>query len=316
MKKILYFALALLVASCSGKDNADYIPPYTEGGMDFSQGAKPITDPGSDTPRDPAVVGENQIKIVSFNIRTGGADTGTSNAWTERRSGTPQMLSVENPTIFGLQEAQLYQADYVKSSLEGYDYVGVSRDTGTAAGAGERMPIFWKTSLVQLEDWGTFWLSSTPEIPSVGWAEGSTYRRCATWARFRHIATGKRFFYINTHLDLVRDNRIYGMDLIATKLKELNPSAYPSFLTGDMNESWPSAVFDPLNGVMDNLRETASETDHFGTFNGFKSASSIIDFIFVSGFKPVSYRTVNESWNGIKFISDHFPISGLVEFEE
>ena len=178
-----------------------------EGGMDFSQGAKPIIDPGSDTPRDPAVVGENQIKIISFNIRTGGADTGTSNAWTERRSGTPQMLSVENPTIFGLQEAQLYQADFVKSSLEGYDYVGVSRDTGTAAGAGERMPIFWKTSLVQLEDWGTFWLSSTPEIPSVGWAEGSTYRRCATWARFRHIATGKRFFYINTHLDLVRDNR-------------------------------------------------------------------------------------------------------------
>ena len=106
------------------------------------------------------------------------------------------------------------------------------------------------------------------------------------------------------------------MDLIATKLKELNPSGYPSFLTGDMNESWPSSVFDPLTGVMENLREIAPETDHFGTFNGFKSASSIIDFIFVSGFTPVSYRTVNESWNGIKFISDHFPISGLVEFEE
>ena len=316
MKKILYTALALLAVSCSEKDNADFIPAYTEGGIDFSQGAKPITDPADDTPREPAVVGENQIKIISYNIRTGGADSGTSNAWTTRRVGTPQMLTVENPTVFGLQEAQLYQADYVKSSLEGYDYVGVSRDTGTATGAGERTPIFWKTALVQMEDWGTFWLSPTPGIPSFGWAEGSSYRRCATWARFRHIATGKRFFYINTHLDLVRENRQYGMDLIATKMKELNPSEYPSFLTGDMNETWPSTVFDPLTGMMENLREIAPKTDHFGTFNGFKSASSIIDFIFVSGFTPVEYKTVNESWNGIKFISDHFPIAGLVEFEE
>lgn len=314
-KRLILSAFVLLLASCGGLDNADYIPPYTDG-IDFSQGAKPLDEPEEDTNREPAVVEGDQLKIISFNIRTGGADSGTANAWNERRSGIPEMFRIENPTVFGLQEAQLYQADYVKSSLDGYDYVAVSRDTGTESGAGERMAIFWNTSLVQLEQWGTFWLSPTPEMPSVGWADGSTYRRCATWVRFQHTATGKRFFYINTHLDLVAENRTYGMDLIVSKFKELNPEGYPTLLTGDMNESWPSTVFSPLSGFMDNVRETAPETDHLRTFNGFKdSGGGIIDFIFASGFTALKYRTVNESWNGIKYISDHFPVAGLLEFK-
>ena len=109
MKKIVYIVLALALVSCSKVDNSDFVPGFTEGGPDFSQGAKPAPGPGVDENREPAVVGENQIKIMSFNVRTGGADQGTVNAWTERRVGIPTMLYVENPTLIGLQEAQKYQ---------------------------------------------------------------------------------------------------------------------------------------------------------------------------------------------------------------
>lgn len=309
--------LPLLLAACTGMDNAGFIPEYTEDGIDFSWGAAPSSEGAADKDRERVEIADNQIKIITFNVRTSTADTGTANAWTERRSGIPPMFYVENPTIFGLQEAQYEQVSYIKNALDGYECVGVSRETGTESGSGERMSIFWKTSDVEMESWGTFWMSPTPTVPSVGWAEDSKYRRCCTWAKFRHLKTGRYFFYINTHLDLVLENRIYGIDLIVTKLREYNPENYPSFLTGDMNEKWPSTVFDPLNGIMENIRETAPETDHASTYNAFGgSGGSIIDFIFYSGFIPRSYRTINDKWNGIKYLSDHYPSGAVVEFKD
>ena len=314
MKKIVYIVLALALVSCSKVDNSDFVPGFTEGGPDFSQGAKPAPGPGVDENREPAVVGENQIKIMSFNVRTGGADQGTVNAWTERRVGIPTMLYVENPTLIGLQEAQKYQEEFIVDNMENFSSVGVSRDTGTAEGAGERMSICWNTTVLELEDWGTFWLSSTPDIPSTGWASESEYRRCTTWARFKHITSGRRFYHVNTHLDLIRSNRTYGVDLIVSRLNAMNQDHYPVLMTGDMNETYPSTVFDPLNGFMQNIREVAPETDRKATSNGFGSSSSIIDHIFFSGFTPKAYRTVNDKWNGIQYISDHYPITALVEF--
>ena len=317
MKTKWSFIFLLLFTACKSLDNSGFIPEFTEGGIDFSRGVAPPPADPSDEEKERVVIADNQIKIITFNVRTSTADTGTSNAWTERRSGIPLMFYIENPTIFGLQEAQYEQMTYIKNALDGYDCVGVSRDTGSESGAGERMPIFWKTSDVEMDSWGTFWLSPTPATPSTGWADDSQYRRCSTWARFKHLKTGNYFFYINTHLDLVLENRIYGMSLIVSKLRELNPGNDPAFLTGDMNEKWPSSVFDPLSGVMENVRETAPETDHATTYNAFGgSGGSIIDFIFYSGLIPRSYRTINDKWNGIKYLSDHYPAGAVLEFAD
>lgn len=40
-----------------------------------------------------------------------------------------------------------------------------------------------------------------PDVPSVGW-DASTYRT-ATWALFTHYKSGRKFFYVNTHIDHV-----------------------------------------------------------------------------------------------------------------
>jgi endonuclease/exonuclease/phosphatase family metal-dependent hydrolase len=85
-------------------------------------------------------------------------------------------------------------------------------------------------------------------------------------------------------------------------------------MTGDMNEGYPSTVFDPLDNFMENVREVAPETDRKATSNGFGSSSNTIDHIFFAGFEARSYRTVTESWNGIKYISDHYPVTAVVEF--
>ena len=295
--------MGLAAAGCSETlDNADFIEDYVY--------PEDPSDPGDGT--DPDVVGENQVKVISFNMRTGGADNGTQNAWGARREGIPAMMAKENPTVMGVQEALSYQLTFVTENVPGYEYYGVGRDDGRSTG--ETMAIFYKTDVVELGDHGTFWLSETPDEVSYGW--DAAYRRTATWAFFTVKATGKKFFYINTHLDNEgSEAREQSMRLICDKLAELNPDGYPSILTADFNSTTDNAIFDPLKMVMHDARTDAAVTDQFGTYNGWGTTTSTIDHIFYSDFTPLEYHTIMDRWNGVQYISDHYPISALLEFE-
>lgn len=295
--------MGLAAAGCSETlDNADFIEDYVY--------PEDPSDPGDGT--DPDVVGENQVKVISFNMRTGGADNGTQNAWGARREGIPAMMAKENPTVMGVQEALSYQLTFVTENVPGYEYYGVGRDDGGSTG--ETMAIFYKTDFVELGDHGTFWLSETPDEVSYGW--DAAYRRTATWAFFTVKATGKKFFYINTHLDNEgSEAREQSMRLICDKLAELNPDGYPSILTADFNSTTDDAIFDPLKMVMHDARTDAAVTDQFGTYNGWGTTTSTIDHIFYSDFTPLEYHTIMDRWNGVQYISDHYPISALLEFE-
>lgn len=295
--------MGLAAAGCSETlDNADFIEDYVY--------PEDPSDPGDGT--DPDVVGENQVKVISFNMRTGGADNGTQNAWGARREGIPAMMAKENPTVMGVQEALSYQLTFVTENVPGYEYYGVGRDDGGSTG--ETMAIFYKTDVVELGDHGTFWLSETPDEVSYGW--DAAYRRTATWAFFTVKATGKKFFYINTHLDSEgSEAREQSIRLICDKLAELNPDGYPSILTADFNSTTDNAIFDPLKMVMHDARTDAAVTDQFGTYNGWGTTTSTIDHIFYSDFTPLEYHTIMDRWNGVQYISDHYPISALLEFE-
>jgi len=176
--------------------------------------------------------------------------------------------------------------------------------------------IFWKTSEMSLVDWGTFWLSPTPEIPSMGWDEAEGYKRCATWAVLTHKKTGKGVFFVNTHLGLVAENRKNGVALIASRIRTLNTSSCPVVLVGDFNATWPTTDLDALDALLENLREKAPQTDRTGTYNSFGSKKTIIDYIYYSGLKPLKYHTINNSWLGVRYISDHYPISGILELTD
>ena len=60
---------------------------------------------------------------------------------------------------------------------------------------------------------------------------------------------------------------------------------------------------------------TFSTAAQFGTYNGWGTTTSTIDHIFYSDFTPLEYHTIMDRWNGVQYISDHYPISALLEFE-
>lgn len=258
----------------------------------------------------PAEEADGKIKVVSFNVRVGKADKDTPNAWDLRKKAIQPLLEAENPTVMGVQEALDYQISYISDALPGYGVFGVGRD---GAEGGEAMNIYYKKGVVTPVQSGTFWLSETPDTPSKGW--DASYRRIVTWAEFTVDATGKHFLYLNTHLDHKgQEARKNSLLMIRDRIAQMNPNVYPVILTADFNSETSEAIFDPIKEIMDDARVVAPVTDNLGTYNGWGKSDSMIDHIFCSDFKVLEFRTVKDSYEGVEFVSDHYPICAVLDF--
>ena len=65
-------------------------------------------------------------------------------------------------------------------------------------------PIFYKTDKFEVLESGSFWYSETPNVPNTKFSDSYSPRMC-NWAHFRVKATGKEFYYFNTHLECPAD---------------------------------------------------------------------------------------------------------------
>lgn len=253
------------------------------------------------------------IKIISYNIRCGvnpGQDG--ENNWEYRKQASINMINDEKPTIFGLQEALPPHLEYLKEQLPQYASYGIARDDGKTEG--EYMTIYYLKDEVELLDCGTFWLSETPETPSMGW--DAACKRTCTWAKMRMKRSGKEFAYLNTHLDHVgKVAQREGLALMMKRASEIVPDGMPVFVTADFNCVTSDPIFEPIKAVMKDARETAPQTDRRATFNGWKpNATAVIDHIFYRGAEPKSFRVLCDKNYGAPYISDHYPVVLEAEF--
>lgn len=253
------------------------------------------------------------LKVISYNIRMGAAKDGT-NSWEFRYPATALMIEDQKPDVFGLQEAFSYQVRFIAENFKDYDNVGVGRDNGKDKG--EFMSIFWNKKTVKMIKWGTFWLSETPEKPSMGW--DAACKRTATWALMKDKRTGKMFYFVNTHLDHKgKEAQRKGLELIVSRIDEINPKGFPMVLTGDFNIKPDNTALKGLEERMQSARKIAPKTDNNATFNnwGKAKADMVIDYIYVSGFSACpEYHTINEKYGDWKYISDHYPIYAKLIF--
>lgn len=164
--------------------------------------------------------------------------------------------------------------------------------------------------------WGTFWLSETPDKPSMGW--DAACKRTATWALMKDKKTGRMFYFVNTHLDHKgKEAQRKGLELIVSRIDEINPKGYPMVLTGDFNIKPDNVALKGLEEKMQSARKIAPKTDNAATFNnwGKAKADMVIDYIYVSGFSACTeYHTINEKYGDWKYISDHYPIYAKLIF--
>ena len=305
MKRLIYIASLLIAVSCVDKLDNSYFIPGMEGG---------VVNPGENIsgPSTPDVILSNQVKVISFNVRVGSENGTDPQDWPARRKSVKPFLTKENPTVIGLQEALKHQMDYIALEMEDYAAYGLGRDDGNASG--EIMTILWNKKQVSCDRMGTFWLSPTPDQVTLGWDAG--YKRTATWGEFTVLATNQKFFYLNTHVDNEGSiAKVESIKLIKEKVLELNPYGFPVIITGDFNAELEHAMFKPFDEWLFDARSTAVITDTKPSYHGFGKYSTKIDHIFYTGLAPLEYETITKTYEGVTYISDHYPIAALFELK-
>lgn len=299
LKSILAVSAAVFLVACGNESKYNPDDWYTQNN-------------GQDENSESLVGSDGKMKLMSFNVRYGNADDG-ENGWDYRKADLYTMIKTEKPLVIGLQECQMNQRNDMVDNCKEYAAIGVGRDDG--AGKGETCSIMYHKASVEIVKWGSFWLSETPDKPGVkGWDANNV--RVATWARIKVLATGKEFFYINTHLDHKGPKaRSEGMKLVMKKFAELNVAKLPQLLTADFNTSQDDDIFRECLKTMQNARLTAPKTDDKGTYNGWVGGkTTCIDHLFMSGFDILEYKTVDQKWGKTQFISDHYPVYAIAKF--
>lgn len=282
MKKLLIIpAVALAFASCQGEKNNNDVNP--------------------------------SFNVMSFNIRYDNPEDSLDN-WQYRKDRAANAIRFYDADIVGTQEVLHNQLQDLKERLPQYTAIGVARDDGKEDG--EYNVLFFKTDRFDNLESGTFWLSETPEEPSLGW-DGAC-RRVATWARLRDRESGKELLTLNTHLDHVgKVARREGINLIFQKVNELSQGA-PVVVTGDFNSDPGSDVIAHITNPEDsnhltNTRDVAEVV--YGpswSWHDFGKLPyqyrPLIDYVFVRGDVDVERFGVLAETENEQFLSDHAPV--------
>ena len=224
------------------------------------------------------------LHIGSYNIRyQNSGDNERGNSWESRCPVICDILNYEDFDVFGVQEALDPQMEDLKAGLDGYACVGVGREDG--AKKGEYAAIFYKTDRVKLIDWGTFWLSETPEtVGSVGW--DAALERICTWAHLEK--DGRAFWFMNMHMDHVGVvARRESAKLVVSRIKEMCGDE-KVILTGDYNVDQTDEIYRIFteSGLLKDCYECAHhKLATNGTFNSYHTeywTESRIDHLLVS----------------------------------
>jgi len=256
----------------------------------------------------------NELKIMTFNIRYGTANDG-ENSWMYRKDNVVETIMNFNPALFGLQEALQLQIDEILKQMSNYTYIGAGRDDGKSAG--EYSCIFYFKNRFDVDSSGTFWFSDTPNIvASKSW--GNNITRICTWVLFRDKISKKLFYMFNVHLDHEsQPSREKSAELL---VKKINQKTLPIILSGDFNCGDDNATIKTIleNGLIDSYRKLHEKKPDEGTFNSFKGETNgdKIDFIFVTKeFEIKRSEIIRTNFNG-KFPSDHFPVTTILKLTE
>jgi endonuclease/exonuclease/phosphatase family metal-dependent hydrolase len=258
-------------------------------------------------------VSASRLRVMSFNIRQDNPKDGPLNLWQDRRAPLCKYINKVKPDIVGMQEVFKNQLDDAAERMPKYAYVAGGRDDGKDKG--EATPIFYRTDKFNLIEKGLFWLSETPDVPSVSW--NAKYPRIAAWVILEEKKTGKRFFYCNSHFDHKSDAaKNESAKFIKAQFKKLC-KGYPIVFTADCNTYEPKDTYFTLCSYSYSFIDTwkaavktkgGPSTSHaYGKHEN--TLENKIDFIFVTPEMKTKRSVIDDSSLGKgRYTSDHHPI--------
>ncbi|MGM9681103.1 MAG: hypothetical protein ACI3XR_06320 [Eubacteriales bacterium] len=259
------------------------------------------------------------VRIMDLNLTLSGY---ADNSVVNRYPRLYELVSTYSPSILCLQE--LSGTTWYDCITEGigdtpaltdrYAFVGTPRNGDepqyTAGLTGAYDAILYDPSVYRLEDSGTFWLSETPTVPSVGW-DGRTRAIC-TWAKLTDLQSGKTFAVMNTQLDSYGSKSpLNGMNLICERAEDFDCPVIlcGDLVSGDTGKPYQAAI---SAGFLDSAsaaliaEEVGSTVNNYGSSNASAKAT---DFIFATlgNTRVEHYRVIRDLIDG-GYVSSHWAI--------
>lgn len=273
-----------------------------------------------------AAAQRTDLRVMSFNIHV---DAGTGpNRWDLRRDLVVDVIRDYNADILGMQEDESHQGTFIRNEL-GSRYTRFGRSVNANAnGAGEYNSILYRTSRFTEVRSGTFWLSTTPNVPgSQSW--GADFARTANWIELEdNNNPGFSFVVMNTHWEHAEHGataRLNSATLMRQKMSQIAPDI-PVMFTGDFNGDQGGAAYQRMTGrddfdderfLIDTYRNRhPGDSGTVGTAHNFdgNAGGGRIDWILhdEDSFDTLSAEIVRTHDNG-RYPSDHFPITATLE---
>ena len=237
----------------------------------------------------------DSLTVMSFNL-WGWKRT------SERDERIIKLLYETLPDTIGFQEDLPGLVKMFEKELPFYGHVGVPVNGNDGASCS----VFYLKDKFEVVDYGTKWLSATPDVMSK--FDESSENRIVTYVTLICKATGETFTHVNTHLEHTNNAaRELQADVMLNVIGEIEGTV---IMTGDFNSSKPSG---PINKYLEagykDSSTVANKAQIGPTFHGGDgTAISTIDFIFVNdGIEVLEYKVCNEQVDG-GYVSDHHPI--------
>ena len=128
---------------------------------------------------------------------------------------------------------------------------------------------------------------------------------------------GRRFFYINTHLDHIGvQARINGLQLVDDTISRLNKDNSPFILTGDFNVTFADSCLNKVRKQMEDTRQTAIKTDIRTTYQAYGAVDDEpVDYVFYKGFTSCSlFEVISKRCAGVKYISNYYSVKAVSNY--
>lgn len=249
-------------------------------------------------------------KIMSFNICVAGTET---NNWSYRKEAVLNLLNSSDADVISMCEVSPEQYEYIKANINSkYNVIHYIREDENTQPEG--LAIAYNTEMFDLVSKDRFWLSETPDVPSLGW-DAAYFRICVN-ALLKDKKTGGMLDIYDVHLDhigsLARQN---GLKMISDKADK---KGYNTVIMGDFN-FYPddTACYNAVADNFDDCMKTAPITEYGKTYQAFETVPTKdgpIDYMFVSktNITPTVFDIITDKWvnseNEERFYSDHYPI--------
>jgi endonuclease/exonuclease/phosphatase family metal-dependent hydrolase len=248
--------------------------------------------------------------VGTYNLRyENNFDTG--NLWVDRAPVIEALIRFHDFDILGTQEGLIGMLNDLSKALPEYQRYGIGRDDGKDAG--EHSAIFFKKDKFSLLKHGDFWLSQTPEKPSLGW-DATCCNRICSWVYLQDKKSKKKFYVFNAHYDYQKDlARNESSKLILKEIKRIAGNA-PVIFVGDLNGSnetqWCKAIANSglLKDTFKEAKYPYANNPSFQDFGKEIDRTDVIDHIFVTkDFLVKRWGILSDTYHG-KYPSDHFPV--------